>query len=999
LFTLDVKFDLIKIEDIVKKFWKDNQIPKKWREQHSDKWFKFLEGPPTVNGLPHAGHIRGRTYKDVVLRFYRLMGYNVWAQGGWDEHGLPVELEVEKKLGLRSKKDIEKIGFDKFSMECNELVNYYLKIWQEDGTEKLALWLDLDNAYETRRPYYVEHVWAFLKEMWERGLLFEDYRVLPFCPRCETALSDAEVDQGYEDREDPSIFVKFPLIDEENTYLVIWTTTPWTLIDNEAVAVNARFRYAKVEVELDGKIEYWILAEDLVNILMGKFGIKNFKIVQVMYGEDLKGRRYRHPFIDEVNIHKEHDDKAHYVVTADFVTLEMGTGLVHIAPAHGPEDFDIARQYGIPITNLVHINGVFDEKAGIFGNKSWIEVSKMVLEKLKEKNLLIHEETIIHSYPHCWRCGTPLLYLANRQWFLKVSTIRDRMVEELRKVKIYPENLRDRFENWVQNAKDWTISRSRVWGTPLPIWRCREDPEKILIIGSLEELKKVAKKLPNVTDELLIHRPWIDMIEIETSDCKEWIREPYVVDVWLDSGLAWIASINGMKEKDLWIKLYPFTWVTEGIDQTRGWFYTLLTTSVLWFNKAPYESILIQGHVVDKYGQKMSKSKGNVVWAKDLYAKWGADATRLYILYKSSPWDLMHFDPDEIGEIRRVLSILWNVVKFADTYMKLDKFDPKKHKLQDLIVKALPEDLWLLSRFNLRLREIINHMFRYELHLATREWINLVVEDLSHSYIRLIRRRVWTEEEKEDKYAAYAVLYDVLKKTIIVGSMFVPHITEYLWQAFIRNYEANEVSSVHLTRMPEVIEEFIDENLERTFNIIFKIFSETANARSKASIKLRWPLRKLYVELISNKELKEYLTKLKYIIEYLTNVKEVEITLERPEIELKDYEVVETSDFKIYLYKVIDERLLYEALAREIVRRIQFMRAKMNLRVDEKIRVYIDTQDRELIDAVREFKEYIMTETRALEIHVATIPEGSFAMDWEIEGKKVRLGIQQSSLS
>ncbi len=996
MFVIEQRLNVKKIEELVRRFWRENNIPNKWRRiTWTGKVFAFLEGPPTANGYPHVGHIRGRTYKDIVLRYMRVKGFEVWAQAGWDEQGLPVELETEKKLGFKTKKDVEKFGLDKFSIECSKLVDYYLEYWKKYATEDLALWLDLDNAYETRKAYYIEHVWSFIKEAWEKGLLFEDYRVLPFCPRCETALSDAEVDLGYSDREDPSIFVKFPSMDEENTYYIIWTTTPWTLIDNEAIAVNPKFRYAKVKVEVNGRVEYWWIAEDLVHVLMGKFGIEKYEIVDVKLGEELKGRKYKHIFMDDVPIHKTHDDKAHYIVTADFVTLEMGTGLVHMAPAHGPEDFEVAKQYGLPVTNTVKVNGFFDENAGIFRDKYWQDASKEVIKILREKGLLVHEETIVHKYPHCWRCGTPLIYRTDRQWFVKVSVLRDRMVEELKKVKIFPEHLRDRFENWIANIRDWTISRSRIWGTPLPVWRCRKDPNRILVIGSLEELKKLAKELPQVPDDLLVHRPWIDMVRICTEDCDEWIREPFVLDVWLDSGVAWIAGVDGLRNRELFEKLYPYDWVTEAIDQTRGWFYSLLATSVVWKGMAPYKSILIQGHVLDKYGQKMSKSKGNVIWAKDLFEKWGVDPVRLYIAYKVAPWDAMSFDPDEIKESLRTLTILWNVVKFAETYMSLDKFNTKLHTLDKYLDKLLPEDRWILSKFNSRLKNFIEYMDNMEIHLAAREWINFIVEDISHGYLRLIRRRVWIEEESEVKYMAYSVLYKVLKGALLMGSILVPHITEYLWQAFIRKFEPEESESIHLSRLPEPDIEFIDEKIERAFELVFTLFSDIANLRNKVGIKLRWPIRKAVVYLKNVEDVKLVLP-IRHILEYIANVKEVEISDRK--VECRENMICQETNYgMIGIDREIDRGLLLEAYCKEFIRRVQFMRGKMNLPVDERVEVYYSCQDKDLEESITKFEEYIKNETRAIRLVKSnTIPQDAFIMDWDIEDKKIRIGIKRA---
>ncbi|MEM2347923.1 MAG: class I tRNA ligase family protein, partial [Sulfolobales archaeon] len=510
-----------------------------------------------------------------VLRSYRIKGYNVWAQGGWDEQGLPVEVEVEKKLGLKNKKDVELLGFERFVDECNKLVDHYLKVWSDVGTFRLGLWLDLTNAYETRKAYYIEHVWHFIKKMYEKGLLFEGFRVLPYCPRCETALSDAEVDQGYEEKVSPSIYVKFKLTNHEKTYLLIWTTTPWTLIDNEAVAVRSDGDYCKA---LIGD-EYVFIAKDLITNISKLLGVE-VVCVEELKGDALSGLKYEHPLITEVPIHREHID-SHKVLTADFVSLTEGSGLVHIAPAHGPEDYELGVKHNLPISNSVNINGVFNEFGGVFKNLSIEEASRKVIEILKSKGLLVYEGTITHMYPHCWRCGTPLIYRTDKQWFLKISSTKDRLIASLDMVRIYPEKLRDRFYNWLINAKDWTISRSRIWGTPLPIWRCKEDPEKILVVGSIEELTKLAVELPDVDKDKLVHRPWIDNVKLSTEDCREWVREPYVIDVWIDSGVAWMASIDGLRNLELFKKLYPYDFVTEAIDQTRGWFYSLLATSVL----------------------------------------------------------------------------------------------------------------------------------------------------------------------------------------------------------------------------------------------------------------------------------------------------------------------------------------------------------------------------------------------------------------------------------
>jgi len=664
------------------------------------------------------------------------------------------------------------------------------------------------------------------------------------------------------------------------------------------------------------------------------------------------------------------------------VTLEQGTGLVHIAPGHGPEDFELAQRYGIKVTNSVEINGVYNELGGKYAGMYVFDVDKKVVEDLKERGLLIYQTSIRHEYPHCWRCGTKLVLRADRQWFIKVSKIRDEMYEELRKVKIYPEKLRYRFDDFVKNARDWNISRSRFWGTPLPIWRCQKDG-RIMVVGSLEELKSLAKKLPPVDDFWLMHRPWIDQVEISTPDCDRWVREPYVADVWMDSGIAWIAAVDGERKRDLWEALYPFSWVTEAIDQTRGWFYSLLATSMVYTGRAPYQSILITGHILDKEGQKMSKSKGNVVWAKDLLGRYGADPTRLYLLTKAAPWEALNFDPDEVKHAASQLNILWNVVKFADTYMSLDGFDPRRHRLEDLLGKALDEDRWLLSAASMLARRVAEHMENFEIHEAAKAWVDFVVETLSHRYVRLLRRRVWSEEPREDKYAAYAVLFKVLKDVLTIGGIFVPHVAEYLWQNFVRRYEPEAAESVHLARYPEP--GAVDEELLSAFDEVFNVFSIAAEARNKAGIKLRWPISRIIVRGASKA------AKYSDLLAYLANAKSVEKG-DCPE----GWIAHEEGGIAVCVPGKLEPDLYYEALARELVRRIQVMRKEAGLSVSDYIEVYIDPQHDDLRKAVERNGSYIANEVRAVKLTLGKGPEGLYGKEWDIEDMKARVYLRKA---
>jgi len=928
-------------------------------------------------------------YKDFVLRYYRLKGYNVWAQAGWDEQGLPVEVEVEKKLGVRRKKEIsERVGLERFVKECNNLVEYYLRYWKDYVTVKLGLWLDLDNAYETRRARYIQYVWHLIKEAWRKGLLYEGFRVLPFCPRCETALSDAEVDQGYQEKVSPSIYVKFKVSGSNREYLVIWTTTPWTLIDNEAVAVKPDGIYCRVRIG----DETWIVAKNLVDDVMRKAGVPSWECVSEFRGEALKGLRYVHPLLEEVPIHKDHVN-AHKVVLADFVSLEEGTGLVHIAPGHGPEDFEVGLTYGLPITSNVEINGVFNELGGLFKGLYVDEASKKVVEVLREKGLLIHEGVITHSYPHCWRCHTPLIYRADKQWYLRVSSLRGELLRALGEVEIFPEKLRARFENWLANIKDWTISRSRIWGTPLPIWRCREDPNKVLVIGSIEELKRYSLGAPNVSDDDMVHRPWIDRVRLATNECREWVREPYVLDVWLDSGIAWIASVDGLRNKELFTKLFPYNFVTEGIDQTRGWFYSLIATSVILTGRAPYKQILMQGLVLDKFGRKMSKHLGNVVWAKDILEKYGADPLRLYILSKYPPGEPFMFDPDEVKEAVSKLNIIWNVFRFALTYMKLDRFTPRRYPLKSLIHLARKEDLWILSRVNSMLRRYNEAVRSYELHKATREVMNFFIEDVSHGYLRLARPRVW-REEGNDKYVVYSVLYYVLMRALKALAPIVPHFSEALWQEFFRVIEPDLEVSIHLSVMEPVDEGFINSGLEEAFAHAFNVVSLIASLRNSVGIKLRWPVREVVV-LTSDSELAKALNEVRGVLEFLGNVKSVRVVTEEPlECLGGNYVTAEAGGVRVYLPRTLDKDLYYEALARELIRRAQVMRNLMNLNVEEYVVLGIDTSDEDIAEALRRHMGFIANEVRARKV-VTTVTDDMFSKSWVIEGMKVRIGIRR----
>ncbi|MCX8185120.1 MAG: isoleucine--tRNA ligase [Sulfolobales archaeon] len=982
-----------KVEEEVRAYWRERNIPQKWRALSGRKLFSFLEGPPTANGYPHVGHLRGRIYKDFALRYHRILGYDVWAQGGWDEQGLPVEVEVEKKLGIRTKREIsEKVGFERFIEECNKLVDYYLTYWKLYATEALGLWLDLENAYETRRSRYLEYVWYLVKKAWEKGLLYEGYRVLPFCPRCETALSDAEVDMGYEERESPSIYVKLKIEGGDRDYLLVWTTTPWTLIDNEAVAVHPDAEYCLAD--LGG--EKWYIARQLVERVSAELGIANLRCINLVRGSELRGLRYEHPLLSEVPIHRDHRD-SHVVLDTGFVSLEEGTGLVHIAPGHGPEDFELGVQYGLPITSTVDIDGVFDEQAGVFRGLSISEASELVVRVLNEKKLLVRSGRIVHRYPHCWRCGTPLIYRADRQWFIAMSKLRDKLLEALNSVEIFPKIHRSRFESWLANVKDWTISRSRIWGTPLPIWRCVENPSKILVIGSVDELKSYASGMPDVDDEKLTHRPWIDAVELRSPDCSKWVREPFVVDVWIDSGVAWLASVDGLRNRELFNKLYPYTFITEAIDQTRGWFYSLIATSVIDRELAPYRQILIQGHVLDKYGRKMSKHLGNVVYAEEALRKFGVDPLRLYLLYRYPPGDSFMFDPEEVRKTSSsILNIVWNVFRFAAMYMDLDRFSPRVHRLEEYSSRLSIEDRWILSRVNTVVKEFIEHLTRYEIHKAVQLLIDFAVNDLSRTYLKLVRPRVWSEES-DDRFVVYSTLYYTLKQLLKLLSPAVPHLSEALWIHFIKYFEPDELESVHLSKLDEVDGGRVEPQLEESFRTALKVVELLASLRNRLGIKIRYPLREVVV--VAERGVLERLEHLRSVVSRLSNVKNVELSTSISTCLGGDYEYIQEGEITVCLQKTVDRELYAEALARELIRRIQVMRKEMNLDVAEFIEVVVETDSEDIATSLRTFREYISREVRASNLLQESPGESFYVKTWDIEGFTVRIGVKRTHFS
>ncbi|MEL9939995.1 MAG: isoleucine--tRNA ligase [Ignisphaera sp.] len=971
--NLKGRYEPTKVEQWVLDFWRLNSIYDKVKNESCSQnapLFRFLEGPPTANGFMHVGHARGRTFKDIVLRYSRMHGYCVWDQAGWDTQGLPVELEVEKNLKFKSKKDIEMYGIDKFIQECQKLVDYYISHWRK-ASERLGLWLDYDNAYETRHPRYVETVWRFLKHSWERGLLYEDYRVIPVCPRCETALSSHEVALGYKLVKDPSLYFKIKLVDD-NVYLVAWTTTPWTIIANEALAVHPNEKYVKIRV---GN-EYWIVAEKRLKPFVDEVKISDFEVIETFPGSMLFNKKYVHPLLEEVPAHKLHEPSNHKVLIAEWVSMEDGTGIVHIAPAHGPEDYELGKKYGLIVFKPIQKNGLFTEEAGKYSGKWFKDVNKDVIEDLRRKGLLVYAGEIEHEYPHCWRCETPLMYYADRQWFLRIDPIKNAMMDENRKVVWHPDWAGKRFEDWIANARDWCISRERYWGTPLPVWTCSKCGYRIAV-GSIEELEKLSG-----TKVIDVHRPWIDKIVLKCPKCgAEMYREPFVVDVWMDSGMAHTAALNQIGKYDMFKKLFPYDWITEAIDQTRGWFYTLLFTSVSLYGATPYKKVLCQGHVLDKYGKKMSKSRGNVIWALDFMEKKGADILRLYLTSKAAPWDNINFDPDETEDIRSVLNILWNATNFADTYMSLDKWNADS--LYEDIKYLMPEDHWILYEVSNLINVVEKAVEENDLHIASRAILNFITETLSHRYITIIRPRVWIEGEAKEKKAAYATLFLALSTLYKILAPFAPFISEYLYQAFTRKYGSRiSKESVHLEKWPKLDIE-IDKNLWNAVNNMFTIADEILALRAKHNVKRRWPLRKVWIR-VSNNEEYALVNKVKHIIQIYANIKELEVGDNTLRIDPKAVKVCE-KPYETFMDITLDEDTILEGLARDFIRRVQMYRKELNLPVDHVIQeIVVYSPSEMIVKAIEKHSKYIANEVRAATLTISsTKPEG--AIHWSIE--------------
>ena len=854
---VDTSLNFVEREKEVLAFWKENEIFEKSVEKNKGKAsFNFYDGPPTANGKPHIGHILTRVMKDIIPRYKTMKGYYVRRKAGWDTHGLPVELEVEKMLGIDGKQEIEKYGIEPFIKKCKESVWKYKHEW-EVMSDRIGYWADMKDPYITYDDRYIESVWWALKQMADKGLLYKGYKIVPYCPRCGTALSSHEVAQGYKDVEEKSIFVKFAVKGRENAYFLAWTTTPWTLPSNVALCVNPAEDYAEIKVG----DESYIMADALVSSL---FKEGEYEKVSVKKGKEYEYAEYE-PLFDYDTGAKE---KAYYVTCDGYVTLTDGTGVVHIAPAFGEDDSNVGKHYGLPFVQMVDGRGRFVDAAydlkGVFAK----DADKLIIERLKEEGKLFKELMFTHSYPFCWRCDTPLLYYARSSWFIKVTAVKEQLLASNASVNWMPPTIgTGRMGNFLENVIDWGISRERYWGTPLPIWVCNKCG-KIHVVGSREELRK----LGGLKEDIELHRPYIDEVKWECECGGEMIRTPEVLDCWFDSGSMPFAQWHyPFENKEIFEETFPADFISEAVDQTRGWFYTLLAVSTILFGSSPFKNCIVLGHVNDKDGVKMSKHKGNVVEPFTVLDKQGADATRWYFYTSSAPWLPSRFSAENVSEAqRKFMGTLWNTYAFFVLYAEIDKFDPSEHKIEDQKLTVM--DKWILSGLNTLIKFVDEGLGEYKITETARA-IGAYVDVLSNWYVRRCRDRFWGEGMTKDKEAAYTTLYTVLSTLTKVIAPYVPFLAENMYRNLVTPFFKDAPESVHLCDFPQADESMVDRALEEGMKDVLAVVMLGRAARNLAGVKNRQPLRRL----IYNGK-KELSAALKALVEDELNVKDVQIS-------------------------------------------------------------------------------------------------------------------------
>ena len=1017
-------------EKEVLKYWKENDIFKKSIELREGRSaFTFYDGPPTANGKPHIGHILTRVMKDIIPRYKTMKGYKVLRKAGWDTHGLPVELEVEKELGINGKPQIEDYGVEPFIKQCKNSVWKYEKEW-EKMSDRVGYWADMENPYVTYHNDYIESVWWSLKQIWEKGLIYKGHKIVPYCPRCGTSLSSHEVAQGYKDVKEPSIYVKFKVKGEENLYLMAWTTTPWTLPSNVALTVNPGEKYVKVKCG----DEVYIMAQALVDSVIEE----EHEIIETFDGKSLLGMEYE-PLYNFASVTK----KAWYVVGDDFVTLTDGTGIVHTAPAFGEDDAKVGRANDLPFVQLVNEQGRFVESVTPWKGMFVKDADPEIIKELDGRNLVYKVMDYEHSYPFCWRCDTHLLYYARDTWFIKMTEVRDRLIKNNNTVNWLPDNIKEgRFGNFLENVIDWGLSRERYWGTPLPIWECECGHRHV--IGSIAELKEMGE---NVPDDIELHKPYIDNVFLKCPNCGtgRMKRVPEVIDCWYDSGSMPFAQWHyPFENKEIFEENFPANFISEAIDQTRGWFYTLMAISTLLFDRAPYENVIVLGLVQDKDGLKMSKHKGNVVDPWTVLDKQGADAVRWYFYTNSAPWLPSRFYEEAVNEgQRKFMGTLWNTYAFYVLYADLDKFNPYEHKLDYSKLSVM--DKWILSRLNSLIGIVDENLDNYRITEPARA-IQEFVDDLSNWYVRRSRERFWQKEMTQDKINAYMTLHTVLTTLIKIAAPFVPFITEEIYGNLVRNFDKTAPESVHLCDFPVMNKEMVDKKLEKNMELVLKLVVQGRSCRNAANIKNRQPIGKMYVqagfelpdmfkELVADElNVKEiiftddasYFTQYKFkpqlrtlgpkygklvpkIAEKLNSLDgnsvmdafkkgdSIEFEIDGTQVKLAETDVlIEVTQKEGYVSDsdrdstvVIDtnltEELLEEGFVREIISKIQTMRKEAGFEVQDHIKFYYESSDK-ICTIISKNKDLIADEVLGEEVSQGKTD--GYTKDWNINGEK-----------
>ena len=1043
---VDTNLNFVDREKQVEKFWKENHIfEKSMEDRKDDPTYMFYDGPPTANGKPHIGHVLTRVIKDMIPRYRTMKGYMVPRKAGWDTHGLPVELEVEKKLGLDGKEQIEEYGMEPFIQQCKESVWKYKGMW-EDFSSTVGFWADMENPYVTYHDDYIESEWWALKEIWNKKLLYKGFKIVPYCPRCGTPLSAQEVSQGYKTVKERSAIVRFKVVGED-AYFLAWTTTPWTLPSNVALCVNPTEVYCKVKAA-DGYTYY--MAEALLDKVLGKLGSEEtpaYEVLEKYVGKDLEYKEYEPLFACAGEAAAKQKKKAHFVTADNYVTMSDGTGIVHIAPAFGEDDSRVGRDYDLPFVQFVDGKGDMTAEtpyAGVFVKKA----DPLVLQDLDKEGKLFDAPKFEHDYPHCWRCDTPLIYYARESWFIKMTAVKDDLIRNNNTINWIPESIgKGRFGDWLENVQDWGISRNRYWGTPLNIWQC--ECGHMHSIGSRQELFEMSGDEKAKTVEL--HRPYIDEITLKCPECGGTMhRVPEVIDCWFDSGAMPFAQHHyPFENKELFEKQFPADFISEAVDQTRGWFYSLLAESTILFNPAPYKNVIVLGHVQDENGQKMSKSKGNAVDPFDALEKYGADAIRWYFYINSAPWLPNRFHGKAVQEgQRKFMGTLWNTYAFFVLYANIDNFDPTKYTLDYDNLPVM--DKWLLSKLNSVVKTVDDCLANYKIPESARA-LQEFVDEMSNWYVRRSRERFWAKGMEQDKINAYMTLYTALVTISKAAAPMIPFMTEEIYQNLVRSVDKDAIESIHLCDFPKVEEAWINKELEDDMEELLKIVVLGRAARNTANIKNRQPIGTMYIK--ADKEMGQFYTD---IIADELNVKEVKfandvesfisysfkpqlrtvgpkygkllngirtalaeingteamnelrstglltLDINGNKVELSEEDLlIETAqtegyvteadgDISVVLDTNLTPELIEEGFVREIVSKVQTMRKEAGFEVMDKIHIYAKDNDK-ILELMKNHKEEIMSEVLAEDMTLGTTD--GYVKEWNINKEPVVLGV------